>query len=80
MFISANKDILTQHEVPEMLFEKIAADSMTYNLCSYLVISDNWFKFKKKADSTRSYWIKIGSGYNKKKYLAFKTIRKMRWT
>lgn len=32
------------HEVLELPFEKIAADIITYNLCSYIVVSDYWSK------------------------------------
>lgn len=40
-FRSVNKkNTLLLHEIPELPFEKIAADIMTYNLTNYIVVVD----------------------------------------
>jgi len=42
------------HEIPELPFEKIAADIMTYNLTNHIVVVDYWSK-----------WLEIRSIKNK---------------
>jgi len=45
-FRSANKkNTLLLHEIPELPFEKVAADIMTYNLTNYIVLVDYWSKW-----------------------------------